>query len=90
MPDLQDLEIRRKIVQDGLLHSDRCIAGQERLELSIPDQKNDGLRIGVRRWLGSTPRQYRKRKPHKVLALRGFFVQHPLTFRHWAGVSLYT
>jgi hypothetical protein len=48
MTDFQDLEVRREIVEDGLLHIDRCVAGQERLELSIADQEDDGCRVGIR------------------------------------------
>ena len=50
MADLQNLEVGRQIVEDGLLHFHRCVAGQQRLELPVPDQKDNGLCVGVRPW----------------------------------------
>jgi hypothetical protein len=50
MTHFQDLQLRRQIGEDRLLHLDRCITGQQGLELSIADQKHYGLRVGVRPW----------------------------------------
>jgi hypothetical protein len=48
MTNFQDLKVRREIVEGGLLRIDPGVAGQERLKLSIADQKDDGCRVGIR------------------------------------------